>query len=90
MLDVYKRQEGIFAGGMGFDVFFQGAIVTVLVMISYITGHALETGEWVFTNSHDGTDVYKRQELNLCVPPGRYWRRRRSRCLRLRRFPHGR
>ena len=60
--DIMKRpprnpKEGIFAGGMGFDVFFQGAIVTVLVMISYITGHALETGEWVFTNSHDGTTM---------------------------------
>ena len=35
--DIMKRpprnpKEGIFAGGMGFDVFFQGAIVTVLVM----------------------------------------------------------
>lgn len=60
--DIMKRpprnpKEGIFAGGMGFDVFFQGAIVTALVMISYITGHALETGEWVFTNSHDGTTM---------------------------------
>lgn len=41
--DIMKRsprdpKEGIFAGGMGFDVFFQGAIVTVLVMISYLIG----------------------------------------------------
>ena len=49
--------EGIFAGGMGFDVFFQGAIVTVLVMISYIVGHYVESGTWEFTNSHDGTTM---------------------------------
>ena len=60
--DIMKKpprnpKEGIFAGGMGFDVFFQGAIVTVLVMISYIAGHAFETGEWVFTNSADGTTM---------------------------------
>ena len=42
---------------MGFDVFFQGAIVTVLVMVSYITGHYIETGVWEFTDSHDGTTM---------------------------------
>ncbi len=50
-------KEGIFAGGMGFDVFFQGAIVTILVMISYVAGHAFQTGEWIFTNSADGTTM---------------------------------
>ena len=60
--DIMRRpprdpREGIFAGGMGFDVFFQGAIVTVLVMISYIVGHYVESGTWEFTNSHDGTTM---------------------------------
>ena len=50
-------KEGIFAGGMGFDVFFQGLIVTVLVMISYATGHWIETGTWEFVNSADGTTM---------------------------------
>ena len=41
--DIMKQKprdpkEGIFAGGMGFDVFFQGFIVTVLVMVSYLVG----------------------------------------------------
>ncbi|MBQ7796516.1 MAG: cation-translocating P-type ATPase [Lachnospiraceae bacterium] len=60
--DIMKRsprdpKEGIFAGGMGFDVFFQGAIVTVLVMISYLLGHYYESGVWEFVNSKDGTTM---------------------------------
>ena len=60
--DIMRRpprdpREGVFAGGMGFDVFFQGAVVTVLVMISYIVGHYVESGTWEFTNSHDGTTM---------------------------------
>ena len=43
-------REGIFAGGMGFDVFFQGFVVTILVMVSYIIGHYIESGVWEFVN----------------------------------------
>ena len=50
-------KAGIFAGGMGFDVFFQGAIVTVLVMASYLIGHHYESGVWEFVNSKDGTTM---------------------------------
>ena len=50
-------REGIFAGGMAFDVFFQGAIVTVLVMISFIIGEFMESGVWAFVDSHDGTTM---------------------------------
>ena len=50
-------REGIFAGGMAFDVFFQGAIVTVLVMISFIIGEFMESGRWAFVDSHDGTTM---------------------------------
>lgn len=60
--DIMKKKprdpkEGIFAGGMGFDVFFQGAVVTVLVMISYLVGHRIESGAWKFVNSADGTTM---------------------------------
>ena len=50
-------REGIFAGGMAFDVFFQGAVVTVLVMISFIIGEFMESGNWAFVNSHAGTTM---------------------------------
>lgn len=60
--DIMKKKprdpkEGIFAGGMGFDVFFQAAVVTVLVMISYLVGHRIESGAWEFVNSADGTTM---------------------------------
>ena len=60
--DIMKKpprdpKEGIFAGGMGFDVFFQGFIVTILVMISYIVGHYIESGVWEFVDSADGTTM---------------------------------
>ncbi|HIR05978.1 MAG TPA: cation-translocating P-type ATPase [Candidatus Copromonas faecavium] len=60
--DIMKKpprdpKEGIFAGGMGFDVFFQGFIVTILVMISYIMGHYIESGVWEFVDSADGTTM---------------------------------
>lgn len=60
--DIMKRsprdsREGIFAGGMGFDVFFQGAVVTGLVMVSYLLGHYYESGVWEFVNSKDGTTM---------------------------------
>lgn len=50
-------KEGIFAGGMGFDVFFQGVIVTAMVLFSYVLGHRMESGVWEFVNSPDGTTM---------------------------------
>lgn len=60
--DIMKRaprnsKEGIFAGGMGFDVVFQGAIVTALVLLSYLLGHYMESGVWAFVDSPDGTTM---------------------------------
>ena len=57
--DIMKRQprdpkDGIFAGGMGFDVVFQGAVVTVMVLLSYFIGHYVESGVWEIKSSADG------------------------------------
>ena len=49
-----RADEGIFAGGMGFDVAVQGVIVTILTVLSYLIGHYMEAGEWVFTDSPAG------------------------------------
>jgi len=49
-----KATDGIFAGGMGFDVAFQGFIVTVLTVTSYVIGHFIESGKWEFVDSPDG------------------------------------
>ena len=39
-------------------MFFQGFIVTVLVMVSYLVGHYVESGVWEFVNSPDGTTMH--------------------------------
>ena len=53
--NLMKRQprnskEGIFAGGMGIDCFYQGALVSVLTLISFFIGEFMETGHWQFMN----------------------------------------
>lgn len=45
-----SSKEGIFAGGMGFDVFYQGVLVTLLTLAAFFIGEFLETGHWQFTN----------------------------------------
>ncbi len=57
--DIMKRKprdprDGIFAGGMGFDVVFQGVVVTVMVLLSYFIGHYVESGVWEISESADG------------------------------------
>ena len=47
-------KSGIFADGMGFDIAYQGILVTALVMTSYFIGHYMESGVWEITNSQDG------------------------------------
>ncbi len=52
-----STKDGIFAGGMGVDVAYQGFVVTVLTLAAYFIGHFLESGTWEITNSHDGTTM---------------------------------
>jgi Ca2+-transporting ATPase len=49
-----KATEGIFAGGMGFDIAFQGAVVAGLTILSYFVGHYIESGRWEIADSPDG------------------------------------
>ena len=45
-----KSNEGIFAGGLGFDIAYQGVLVTMITMISYLLGNYFEfheTEQWV-------------------------------------------
>ena len=37
-------KEGIFAGGLGFDIAYQGILVTVITIISYLIGNRFENG----------------------------------------------
>ena len=39
-----NSKDGIFAGGLGFDVVYQGILVTIITMASYVIGHCFEVG----------------------------------------------
>ena len=63
--DIMKRRPrsakaGIFAGGMGVDIAYQGLMVSVLVLASYFLGHFMESGVWEIPAnglSPDGTTM---------------------------------
>ena len=47
-------KAGIFAGGMGFDIAYQGLMISALTILSYFIGHFMESGLWEITESADG------------------------------------
>ena len=49
-----NRKESIFAGGLGFDVIFQGAVIALLTVLSYFVGYRLENGVWGIAESATG------------------------------------
>ena len=60
--DIMKRKpraanEGVFAGGMGVDIGYQGLMISALVLLSYFLGHFMEHGVWEIANSPAGTTM---------------------------------
>ena len=51
------RGQGIFAGGLGVDVLWQGALVTALTLGAYFAGARLETGFWQAAQSQLGVTM---------------------------------
>ena len=49
-----KKSDGIFSDGLGVDVILQGFVIAVLTVVSYLTGHYLESGSWQIETSPDG------------------------------------
>ncbi len=49
-----KATDGIFAGGLGVDVVYQGVMVAALTLAAYFIGHFMESGVWEITQSPDG------------------------------------
>ncbi len=49
-----KTNEGIFSGGLGTDVIYQGIMVAVLTLIAYFIGHHAEVGTWGVGDSELG------------------------------------
>ncbi|MBC3887228.1 HAD-IC family P-type ATPase [Acetobacterium paludosum] len=52
-----KSNEGVFAGGLGIDVIWQGVMVTMVTLAAYFIGHFMEVGVWEITNSPDGVTM---------------------------------
>ncbi len=59
--DTMKRpprssSDGIFSGGMAGDIAYQGILITVITLVSYIIGHSMEVGHFAMPHgvSHDG------------------------------------
>lgn len=52
-----EAKAGIFAGGMGIDIFYQGLMISALTLLSYFIGHFMESGTWEIANSADGTTM---------------------------------
>ncbi len=60
--DIMKRKprkttDGIFAGGLGIDLAYQGLAVSCLTLAAYFIGHYLESGVWEIANSPDGVSM---------------------------------
>lgn len=60
--NLMKRQpratkDGVFSGGVGFDVAYQGLLVTILTLAAYFIGERIQNGAWLITNSTDGTTM---------------------------------
>jgi len=50
-------KAGIFSGGMGVDIAYQGVMVSVLVFISYFIGGVIETGEFAIGSYSHGVTM---------------------------------
>ncbi|MGB4657547.1 MAG: cation-translocating P-type ATPase, partial [Mobilitalea sp.] len=62
--DLMKRKprsskDGIFSGGLGFDVVYQGVLVTLVTLTAYFIGHYIELGTFAVAGdySKDGTTM---------------------------------
>lgn len=60
--DIMKRKprkttDGIFSGGLGTDMLYQGVMVSVLTLAAYFIGHYMESGIWEIATSPDGISM---------------------------------
>ncbi len=49
-----KSNEGIFAGGMGFNIAYQGIMISLITLAAYFIGHFFEHGAWGVGESSHG------------------------------------
>ena len=51
-----NSEDGIFAGGLGIDCLYQGALVTVLTLAAFFIGEYRDVGHWQFMNIADSAE----------------------------------
>lgn len=49
-----RSDEGIFANGLGWNVAYQGVMISALTLAAYFIGHFMEAGRFEITQSADG------------------------------------
>lgn len=49
-----EAKDGVFSGGLGTDVIYQGILVSILTLAAYFIGHRMEAGVWEIAPSADG------------------------------------
>ena len=49
-----RPEEGIFAGGLAFDMCLQGIVIALLTVVSYFTAIRMSTGAWAIAQSTEG------------------------------------
>ena len=62
-----KASDGIFAGGLGVGIAYQGVLIAVITLLSYIIGHCMEVGHfaWPHGISDDGMTMAF-LTMNMC------------------------
>ena len=62
-----SASDGIFAGGLGVDIAYQGFLIAIITLASYIIGHCMEVGhfEWPHGISEDGMTMAF-LTMNMC------------------------
>ena len=62
-----KASDGFFAGGLGVDIAYQGVLIAVITLASYIIGHCMEVGHfaWPHGISDDGMTMAF-LTMNMC------------------------
>ena len=62
-----KASDGIFAGGLGVDIAYQGVLIAVITLASYVIGHCMEVGHfaWPHGISDDGMTMAF-LTMNMC------------------------
>ena len=62
-----KASDGIFAGGLGVGIAYQGVLIAVITLASYIIGHCMEAGHfaWPHGVSDDGMTMAF-LTMNMC------------------------